>query len=306
MTDPYPRPLLGYGEHPPDAQWPGAARIAVSFVLNWEEGAERNILHGDDASESELQDVIGAQPWPGARHPNVESMFEYGSRAGVWRLARMFEGRGIPLTVFAVGMAVERCPQVVARLAAAGHEICSHGYRWLDYRNIAEEVEREHVARAVSAIEAATGQRPVGWYTGRCSVNTRRLVVEAGGFIYDSDSYADDLPYWVEVAGRPHLVVPYTLDVNDMRFVANANFGCGEDFFQVMKDAFDVLYAEGETTAKMMSVGLHTRLAGRPARAAAVARFLDYARSHTGVWFASRRQIAEHWIATHPASPERL
>ncbi len=298
--DNYPRDLHGHGEDPPDPHWPGGARIAVSFVMNWEEGGERNTLHGDDASEHAIQDVIGAEPWPGARHINVESMFEYGSRAGVWRLLRLFEGANIPLTVFAVGMAVERSPQIVGRMVDAGHEICSHGYRWLDYRDIPEAVEREHIRRAVTAIEEVVGSPPVGWYTGRCSSNTRRLVVEHGGFLYDSDSYSDDLPYWEVVAGRPHLVIPYTLDVNDMRFVAPANFSSGDDFFAVMKDSFDVLYTEGARTPKMMSVGLHTRLAGRPARSDAVARFIDYAASHDRVWFPTRAQIAHHWISTHP------
>jgi putative urate catabolism protein len=300
VIDGYPRDLHGYGEYPPDPRWPDQARIAVSFVLNWEEGGERNTLHGDDASEHAIQDVIGAEPWPGARHINVESMFEYGSRAGVWRLLRLFEGAGIPLTIFAVGMAVDRSPHIVRRMADAGHEICSHGYRWLDYRDIPEEVERDHVGKAVKAIEDATGSRPVGWYTGRCSANTRRLVVEAGGFLYDCDSYGDDLPYWEKVGDRPHLIIPYTLDVNDMRFVAPANFSSGEDFFAVMKDSFDVLYAEGADHPKMMSVGLHTRLAGRPGRAAALARFIEYATSHEGVWYPTRRQIAEHWMAQHP------
>lgn len=300
MTEFYPRDLHGYGESPPDPQWPGGARLAVSLVVNWEEGGENNVLHGDPASESAIQDVIGAEPWPGVRHPNVESMFEYGSRAGVWRLMRILAAAGVPATVFAVGMAVERSPAVVRRMAELGHEICSHGYRWIDYRAVDEETERSHVAMAVQAIEAATGSRPVGWYTGRCGPNTRRLVVQAGGFLYDSDSYADDLPYWTVEAGRAHLVIPYTLDVNDMRFASPAGFGSGADFYTYLKDSFDVLWAEGGSAPKMMSVGLHTRLAGRPGRSAALARFLDYAASHEGVWFARRDQIARHWIATHP------
>jgi len=300
MPDLYPRDLHGYGEFPPDPKWPGGARVAVSFVLNWEEGGEGNVLHGDPASEHALQDVIGAVPWPGMRHPNVESMFEYGSRAGVWRLLRLFEGAGIPLTVFAVGMAVERSPRIVKRMAEAGHEICSHGYRWIEYKDVPEAVEREHVRLAVQAIEAATGARPVGWYTGKCSPNTRRLVVEEGGFLYDSDSYADDLPYWTTETGSPHLVVPYTLDANDMRFVSPANFASGEEFFGYLRDSFDVLYAEGATSPKMMSVGLHTRVVGRPGRFAALARFVEYAQSHEGVWFATRADIARHWVKQHP------
>lgn len=297
MPEAYPRDLGGYGEHPPDPQWPAGARLAVNVVVNWEEGGENNILHGDAASEAAIQDVIGAEPWPGLRHPNVESMFEYGSRAGVWRLLRILSDAGVKATVFAVGMAVERSPGVVSRMAGMGHEICSHGYRWIDYRSVDEETERRHIALAVRAIEDATGTRPVGWYTGRCGPNTRRLVVEAGGFLYDSDSYADDLPYWTVEADRPHLIIPYTLDVNDMRFVSPAGFSSGEDFYSYLKDSFDVLYAEG---AKMMSIGLHTRLAGRPGRSAALARFLDYALGHESVWFARRDEIARHWVATHP------
>jgi allantoinase len=300
VTDGYPRDLAGYGELPPDPNWPGRARLAVSFVINWEEGGENNILHGDASSEAVLQDVIGAEPWPGLRHPNVESMFEYGSRAGVWRLLRLFSTTAIPVTVFAVGMAVERSPQVVRRMAEMGHEICSHGYRWIDYRDVDEETERHHIQLAVRAIEDAVGERPVGWYTGRSGPNTRRLVVEAGGFLYDSDSYADDLPYWTTEAGPPHLVIPYTLDVNDMRFASPAGFSSGDDFYRYLKDTFDVLYEEGSRSPKMMSVGLHTRLAGRPGRSAALARFVEYAAGHDSVWFARRADIARHWIAAHP------
>jgi putative urate catabolism protein len=300
---PYPRDLHGYGETPPDPRWPGGARLAVSFVINWEEGGEANVLHGDPAAESAIQDVIGAEPWPGVRHPNVESMFEYGSRAGVWRLLRLFETQAIPVTVFAVGMAVERSPGVVRRMADLGHEICSHGYRWIDYRDVDADTERDHIRLAIRAIESAVGERPLGWYTGRCGPNTRRLVVEEGGFLYDSDSYADDLPYWTTVADAAHLVIPYTLDVNDMRFVSPAGFGSGEDFFSYLRDSFDVLYQEGAAQPKMMSVGLHTRLAGRPGRAAALARFIEYARSHPDVWFARRIDIARHWHQTHLYQP---
>jgi putative urate catabolism protein len=300
---PYPRDLHGYGETPPDPHWPGEARLAVSFVINWEEGGEANVLHGDAAAESAIQDVIGAEPWPGVRHPNVESMFEYGSRAGVWRLLRLFETQAIPVTVFAVGMAVERSPAVARRMADLGHEICSHGYRWIDYRDVDPDTERDHIGLAIRAIESAVGERPLGWYTGRCGPNTRRLVVEEGGFLYDSDSYADDLPYWTTVAGAAHLVIPYTLDVNDMRFVSPAGFSSGEDFFSYLRDSFDVLYQEGAEQPKMMSVGLHTRLAGRPGRAAALARFIEYARGHQDVWFARRIDIARHWHQTHPYQP---
>jgi putative urate catabolism protein len=299
----YPRDLVGYGPHPPDPRWPGGARLALSFVLNWEEGSENNILHGDAASEHFLSDVIGAVPLPGVRHLSVESMFEYGSRAGVWRVLRAFENHGFPLTVFAVGMAVERYPQAAAAMAAAGHEICSHGWRWINYQDVAPDVEAEHVARAVAAIEAATGTRPVGWYTGRDSPNTRALVVAEGGFLYDSDSYSDDLPYWTAFAGQGHLVIPYTLEANDMRFVANANFSNGDEWFGYLKDSFDVLYAEGATSPKMLSVGLHARVAGRPGRTAALLRFLDYVAAHDDVWVTRRADIARHWYATHPFDP---
>jgi putative urate catabolism protein len=236
------------------------------------------------------------------RHPNVESMFEYGSRAGVWRLMRLFSGAAVPVTVFAVGMAVERSPQVVRRMVELGHEICSHSYRWIEYRDVDEETERRHIQLAVQAIEDATGERPLGWYTGRSSPNTRRLVVEEGGFLYDSDSYADDLPYWVKVHGADHLVVPYTLDTNDMRFASAAGFSNGDEFFAHLRDAFDVLYAEGrEGSPKMLSVGLHCRLVGRPARTAALERFLDHVQSHDGVWIARRIEIADHWRMVHPA-----
>jgi putative urate catabolism protein len=296
----YPRDLHGYGENPPDPRWPGGARLAVSFVINWEEGGENNVLHGDQAAETAIQDVVGAEPWYGMRHPSVESMFEYGSRAGVWRLLRLFDRHAIPVTVFAVGMAVERSPAIVQRMAELGHEICSHGYRWIDYRDVDAETERAHIRLAIQAIEAAVGQRPLGWYTGRSGPNTRRLVVEEGGFLYDSDSYADDLPYWAVEGEVPHLVIPYTLDVNDMRFVSPAGFGTGDDFFAYLRDSFDVLYQEGVDQPKMMSVGLHTRLAGRPGRAAGLARFVEYATRHEGVWFARRVDIAHHWRAHHP------
>ncbi|HWG73798.1 MAG TPA: allantoinase PuuE [Acidimicrobiales bacterium] len=302
--DPYPRDLRGYGETPPDPKWPGGARLAVSFVLNWEEGGETNVLHGDSESESAIQDVIGAKPWVGRRHPSVESMFEYGSRAGVWRLLRVFDRHQVPLTVFAVGMAVQRSPGVVRRMAELGHEICSHGYRWVDYQHVDIDTERAHVQLAIRAIEQAVGCRPLGWYTGRSSPDTRRLVVEEGGFLYDSDSYADDLPYWTVVEGRPHLVVPYTLDANDMRFVSPAGFASGAEFYSYLRDSFDVLYDEGNSQPKMMSVGLHTRLAGRPGRSAGLERFLEYVSGHDRVWLARRVDIARHWIATHPYPPE--
>ncbi len=292
--------MVGYGSAPPDPQWPGGARLALQIVLNYEEGAEQCILHGDAASESFLSEIVGAKPFPGVRHMSMESLYEYGSRAGVWRLLRVFEGRGLPLTVFGVAMALQRNPEVVAAMVADGHEIASHGWRWIDYQFVDVETERQHIALAVTAIEKLTGQRPLGWYTGRDSPNTRRLVVEHGGFLYDADSYSDDLPYWQSVDGKAHLVVPYTLDCNDMRFATLAGFSTGGEFFDYLRDAFDVLYREGERRPKMMSVGLHCRLAGRPARTAALERFLDHVQRHEKVWICRRVDIARHWIANHP------
>jgi len=296
----YPRDLVGYGAHPPHAQWPGDARIAVQFVINYEEGAENCVLHGDAASESFLSEMVGTDARTGVRHMSMEWLYEYGSRAGFWRLHRLFTQRGLPATIFAVGMALERNPEAAAAMVEAGYEIASHGWRWIDYQYVDADTEREHIRLAVESIERMTGRRPVGWYTGRCGPNTRRLVAEHGGFLYDADSYADDLPYWELVNDEPQLIVPYTLDVNDMRFVAPQGFNSGDQFFTYLKDAFDVLYAEGETTPKMLSVGLHCRVTGHPARAAAVARFLDYVRSHEQVWVCTREAIARHWRATHP------
>lgn len=298
----YPRDMIGYGGRPPHAQWPNAARIAVQFVINYEEGGENNILHGDAASENFLSEMVGAPALEGVRHMSMEWLYEYGSRAGFWRLHRLFTERGLPATVFAVGMALERNPEAAQAMVDAGFEIASHGWRWIDYQYIDEATEREHIGLAVEAIEHMTGQRPLGWYTGRCSPNTRRLVAEHGGFVYDADSYADDLPYWERVNGEPQLIVPYTLDVNDMRFVAPQGFNSGDQFFQYLKDAFDVLYAEGESAPKMLSVGLHCRVAGHPGRAAALARFLDYVQSHEQVWTCTRLDIARHWHETHPPS----
>jgi putative urate catabolism protein len=307
----YPRDLAGYGAHPPHPQWPGGARIALQFVLNYEEGAESCVLHDDPASETFLSEIIGAQAFA-ARHLSMESLYEYGSRAGVWRLLRLFRERRLPLTVFGVAMALERNPAVAEAMLADGHEIASHGWRWISYQNVDEATERLHLERAVAVIRRLTGAAPQGWYTGRDSINTRRLVVEHGGFVYDADSYADDLPYWEEVATatgpRPHLVVPYTLDSNDMRFATPQGFSCGDQFYAYLRDAFDVLYAEGDprgqNAPKMLSVGLHCRLAGRPARFAALARFVDYVQRHEDVWIARRIDIARHWIATHPFGQE--
>jgi putative urate catabolism protein len=296
----YPRDMIGYGAQPPHADWPGGARIALQFVLNYEEGSENCILHGDAASETFLSEIVNAQPFVGARHMSMESLYEYGSRAGVWRLLRVFAERRLPLTVFAVAMALERNREAAAAFVEAGHEIASHGWRWIDYHAVDAATERAHMQRAVASIRALTGSAPLGWYTGRDSVNTRRLVVEHGGFVYDSDSYGDDLPYWTTVGEQPHLVVPYTLDTNDMRFATAQGFNSGEQFFAYLKDAFDTLYAEGEVAPKMLSIGLHCRLAGRPARAAALQRFLDYVQRHDRVWVCRRIEIARHWIARHP------
>ena len=296
----YPRDLRGYGAHPPHPYWPGAARVAVQFVVNYEEGAENCVLHGDAASESFLSEIVPAQPIAGARHMNMESLYEYGSRAGVWRLLRLFAERGLRFTSYAVGMAIERMPEIALAMHEAGHEIASHGYRWIDYQHVPIERERDDLLRAITAQTEILGSRPLGWYLGRCSPNTRALVAAEGGFLYDSDSYADDLPYWDTAHGRAQLVIPYTLDANDMRFASPAGFATGEDFFAYLRDSFDVLYREGETAPKLLSIGLHCRLAGRPGRAAALARFIDHVLAHDRVWVARRIDIARHWHAHHP------
>lgn len=302
MDASYPRDLTGYGRQIPDPQWPGEANVAVQFVINYEEGGENNILHGDAASEAFLSEIVGAQAWPGQRHWNMESIYEYGSRAGFWRLWRMFTSRNIPVTVYGVATALARNPDVVAAMKEADWEIASHGLKWIEYANMTEEEERAHMQEAIRLHEEVTGSRPLGWYTGRCSMNTRKLVMEEGGFLYDSDSYADDLPYWVEGPSGPHLVIPYTLDANDMRFATPQGFNSGDQFFAYLKDSFDTLYAEGEAgSPKMMNIGLHCRLVGRPGRAAALARFLDYVASHEKVWLARRIDIAWHWHAHHAA-----
>ena len=299
MPERYPRDLVGYGSTPPDPQWPNQARIAVQFVINYEEGGENCILHGDDAAEAFLSEIIGAEPLMGARHMNIESIYEYGSRAGFWRLQRIFTERSIPVTVYGIAMALERNPEAVTAMVAADWEIASHGYRWIDYKDFQSKAERQHLQAAIAIHTRVTGSRPLGWYTGRNSPNTRRLVVEEGGFLYDADSYADDLPYWIHDYGKPHLVIPYTLDNNDMRFATNQGFNSGDQFFSYLRDAFDVLYAEGETAPKMMSVGLHCRLVGRPGRSAALSRFLDYIQKHSGVWLCRRVDIARHWHEYH-------
>ena len=295
----YPRDLIGYGRTPPDARWPNSARVAVQFVLNYEEGGENNILHGDAASEAFLSDVVGAQPWPGQRHMNVESMYEYGSRAGFWRLWRLFKERGLPLTVFGVATALARNPDAIAAMKEAQWEIASHGLKWIDYRNVPEDVERAHMRGAIRIHSEATGERPLGWYIGRGTVNSLKLVLEEGGFLYSSDSYADDLPYWINSTQGPHVIVPYSLDANDMRFITPQGFGSGDQFFAYLRDAFDVLYAEGANAGKMMSIGLHCRLVGRPGRFAALVRFLDHIARHDRVWVARRIDIARHWRSEH-------
>jgi len=305
IDDDYPRDLKGYGRTPPDPQWPGGARVAVQFVINYEEGGENCILHGDAASEAFLSEIIGAAPLEGARNLNMESLYEYGSRVGWWRLHRLFTERKLPVTVFAVGMALARHPEAGAAMAEAGFEVASHGWRWIDYHGVDEATEREHIKLSVEAIERATGVRPVGWYTGRVSANTRRLVVEDGSFLYDADSYADELPYWTYDFDRPHLIVPYTLDANDMRFATAQGFNSGDQFFAYLRDAFDQLYEEGAEQPRMLSVGLHCRLAGRPGRARALARFLDHVMAHDRVWMCTREQIARHWMAVHPPEAGR-
>ncbi|MBL4740517.1 MAG: allantoinase PuuE [Sneathiella sp.] len=296
----YPRDMIGYGANTPDPKWPNGAKIAVQFVLNYEEGGENNILHGDDASEAFLSEIVGADMLPGVRHISMESIYEYGSRAGVWRLLRLFKKFDIPLTIFAVAMALERNEDVAHAFMEAKHEICSHGYRWINYQYVPEDVEREHMQKAIDIITRITGERPLGWYTGRTSPNTRRLVAEEGGFLYDADAYDDDLPYWADIADKKQLIIPYTLDVNDMRFAAFQGFNSGDQYFTYLKDTFDTLYEEGDDAPKMMSVGLHCRLVGRPGRIAALKRFLEYASSHDKVWFARRIDIARHWHENHP------
>ena len=310
----YPRDLIGYGRRPPHPRWPNGARIAVQFVLNHEEGAENCVLHGDATSETFLSEIIGAQAFP-MRHLSMESLYEYGARAGLWRVLRCFEKRQLPLTVFAVAIALQRHPEAAAAFRELGHEIASHGLRWISYQLVDEATERAHIAEAVSILRDITGTVPLGWYTGRDSPNTRRLIIEHGGFLYDADSYADDLPYWTHVSPSadgaappvPHLVVPYTLDANDMRFATAQGFNSGTQFFDYLRDAFDTLYDEGDPNGldapKMLSVGLHSRLVGRPPRIAALERFLDYVLGHDRVWICRRIDIARHWIAVHPAPP---
>lgn len=295
----YPRNMTGYGATPPAANWPNGARIAVQFVLNYEEGGENCVLHGDAASEAFLSEITGAQPWPGQRHWNMESIYEYGARAGFWRVYRILAG--VPVTVFGVATALARAPEQVAAMKAAGWEIASHGLKWIEHRDMSAQEEREQIREAIRLHSEVTGEAPRGWYTGRCSMNTVELAAQEGEFAYIADSYADDLPYWIEPGGKDQLIVPYTMDCNDMRFAIQAGFATGQDFETMVKDSFDVLYEEGKAGApKMLSIGLHCRLVGRPSRAAALRRALEYMQSHDGVWFATRLDIAEHWAAQHP------
>ena len=294
----YPRDLCGYGANPPDPAWPNGARIAVQFVVNYEEGAENCVLHGDAASEAFLSEIVGAAPIVGERNMNMESIYEYGSRAGFWRLHRLFTRHNLPVTVFGVAMALQRNPDAVAAMQSSAWEIASHGYRWIDYQNIDEATERQHLQQALAIHERVTGELPAGWYLGRCSPNSHRIAAEEGAFAYNSDSYADDLPYWDYSFATPQLMLPYTLDANDMRFATPQGFNSGQQFFEYLKDSFDVLYEEG---SRMMSIGLHCRLAGRPGRLAAVERFIKHVQAHDDVWVARRIDIANHWRDHHAA-----
>ncbi len=300
----YPRDLIGYGRNPPPARWPGKARIAVQFVLNYEEGGENSVLHGDAGSEQFLSELFAPASYPD-RHLSMESIYEYGSRVGVWRFLREFERRGLPMTIFGVAMALQRHPELTQAFSELGHEIACHGWRWIHYQSVDEVTEREHMLRGTEIIRQLIGEMPLGWYTGRDSPNTRRLLVEQGGYLYDSDYYGDDLPFWMEVKKSdgettPHLVVPYTLDTNDMRFALPQGFSHGDEFFEYLRDAFDVMYAEGEDHPTMMSIGMHCRLLGRPARFKALQRFLDHIEKHDRVWVCRRVDIAKHWIKEHP------
>lgn len=303
MSTPTPRDFIGYGETPPDPKWPNGASVALQFVINYEEGGENNILHGDAGSEAFLSEIVGAQSWPGERHMNMESIYEYGSRAGFWRLHRLFTSRNLPVTVFGVASALEKNLDAVSAMKQADWEIASHGLKWIEYKGFSKSEEKAHMDEAIRIHEKVTGARPLGWYTGRSSVNTLDIVMENGGFLYSSDSYADDLPYWVHGPNGPHLILPYTLDANDMRFATAQGFNSGTQFFDYLKDSLDILLQEGRAGhGKMLSIGLHCRLVGRPGRAAALAKFLDYASSIDDVWVARRIDIAEHWHKTHRTS----
>ncbi len=298
MPKKYPRDMIGYGSNKINVVWPKNAKLALQFVLNYEEGAENSVLHGDKYSETFLSEIIGAQPVKG-RHINMESLYEYGSKRGFWRIHELFQKKKIPLTIFGVAMALERNPEVCKAIKEADYEIACHGWRWVDYQDIKKSVEKKHMDLAIKTIKKIFGQRPLGWYTGRCSPNTRDLVMNEGGFVYDSDSYSDDLPYFEKKNNKKQLIVPYTLDNNDMRFVTNQGFNSGDQFYNYLKDSFDVLYKEGETDPKMMSVGLHCRIIGRPGRLKSLERFLDYVLEHKDVWICKRIDIAKHWIKNY-------
>ena len=300
MKKNYPRNLVGYGDKEIKAVWPNNSRLALQIVLNYEEGAENSVLHGDKHSETFLSEIIGAQPIKG-RHINMESMYEYGSRRGFWRLHKLFEEKNIPITIFGVAMALERNPDVCKAIKNGNYEVASHGWRWIDYQNVKKNVEKEHMKKAVKSIEKIFGKRPLGWYTGRCSPNTRDLVFDDGGFLYDSDSYSDDLPYWEYKKNKKQLIIPYTLDNNDMRFATNQGFNSGEQFYTYLKDSFDALYEEGKNSPKMMSVGLHCRLIGRPGRIQSLKKFLEYVLKFNDVWICKRIDIAKHWIKNYPS-----
>ena len=293
----YPRNMTGYGQNSIYPNWPNKARVAVQFVLNYEEGGENSILHGDKASEAFLSEIVGAKPYEGVRHMSMESIYEYGSRAGVWRILRLFKEFDVPITIFAVALAIARNRELADYLVDKNYDICAHGFRWIDYQYVDEKTEREHIKDCISVLTEYLGKRPIGWYTGRNSPNTRRLVMEEGGFLYDSDTYDDDLPYWVNEleSNNKHLIIPYTLDVNDMRFASPQGFNSGDQFFNYLKDSFDALYLEGETHPKMMSVGMHARILGRPGRIMAMRKFLEYVKTFDDVWFCTRSEIAEHW-----------
>ena len=298
MKKKYPRNMLGYGSNLPKVNWPNKARIAVQFVLNYEEGGENSVLHGDKFSEIFLSEIIGAKPIKG-RHINMESLYEYGSRAGFWRIHNLFKKYNLPLTVFGVGMAMERSLEICKEMKKSNYEIASHGWRWIDYQNISKSIEKKHMKKAINIIKKIFGQRPVGWYTGRCSPNTLDLVMEEGGFLYCSDTYSDDLPYWEKRGKKKQLMIPYTLDNNDMRFLTNQGFNYGDQFYNYLKDSFDALYEEGKENPKMMSIGLHCRIIGKPGRIQSLKKFLDYVTNFDKVWICKREDIAKHWIKNH-------
>ncbi len=301
MKNKYPRNMLGYGSNPPDVKWPNNSKIAVQFVLNYEEGGENCVLHGDKSSEIFLSEIVGAKAIKG-RHINMESLYDYGSRVGFWRIHKLFKKYNLPLTIFGVGMALERNLEICKEIKNSNYEIASHGWRWIDYQNISKSIEKKHMHKAIDSIKKIFGKRPVGWYTGRCSTNTLDLVIDEGGFLYCSDTYSDDLPYWEIKEKKKQLMIPYTLDNNDMRFLTNQGFNSGDQFFNYLKDSFDALYEEGTHKPKMMSIGLHCRIIGKPGRIQSLKKFLDYITSLDKVWICKREEIANYWIRNHNIS----